>query len=81
MQSRIVQNSYSQNAHRERPDNQVWERAPAFIVALPIPDGVPFGAEGQGPTERVGFFLESRDARGVGVQLLKAAKEAENATS
>lgn len=81
MQPRIVPKFYTKNSHGERWEDHVWEWTPTLIVAVPFPSGVLIGAEGQGPTERVGFFLETHDARIVAGQLLKAAMEAENATS
>ncbi len=78
MHTRIVRNSYTPNALKERWGNYVWEHAPALILTIPFPGGVLFGAEGQGHTQRVGFYLEPGDARIVAAQFLKAANEAEN---
>ena len=78
MHTRIVRNCYVPNALHERWDDHVWKWTPALIKTIPFPGGVLFGAEGREPTERVGFFLEPRDARIVAGQLMKAAEEAEN---
>lgn len=81
MPTRIVLKHHTLEEFARKWSKHAWKEYPAKIVTLPFNWAVLFGAEGQGPTERVGFFLEPHDARIVAGQLLKAAKEAENATS
>lgn len=53
-----------------------WKQTPSKVITIPINHLVLFGAVSQDGTQRVSFGLEAEDARIIGEQLIKAAKEA-----